>query len=101
MKACIVSMKYNIKNKDETPKIKPIDESYGDAEKVYQLLTETLGWDRDDVIIFTDKKSNMKNLYNKINKKIEDLKTTTSLITKENAQHLNVLAFIGHGAINE
>jgi hypothetical protein len=29
-------------------------ESYADAEKVNQLLTNTLGWEKDDVKIFKD-----------------------------------------------
>jgi hypothetical protein len=62
MKACIVSMEYNIKNRDLTPKIKPLDESYGDAEKVYKLLTETLGWEKRDVITFKDGRYTMRNL---------------------------------------
>ena len=45
MKACIVSMDYTIKNDDKTPILKPLNESYGDAKKVNQLLVETLGWD--------------------------------------------------------
>ena len=44
-KACIVSMEYTNKNKDGTPKLAPLGEMYSDAEKVKQLLENTLGWD--------------------------------------------------------
>jgi hypothetical protein len=43
----------------------------------------------------------MKNLYDTINKRIQSLKNAASESAKENAQHLNVFAFIGHGVINE
>jgi glycine cleavage system regulatory protein len=68
---------------------------------VNQLLIKTLGWDESDIITFKDVSSKMTNLYNKINMQIERLKTAASVNTNENAQHLNVLAFIGHGGINE
>ena len=54
MKACIVSMEYSIKNKDEAPKVKQLHDSYSDAQKVNYLLTDTLRWDKDDVKIFKD-----------------------------------------------
>jgi hypothetical protein len=34
--------------------LKPLNESYADAEKVNQLFKNTLGWDKDDVITFKD-----------------------------------------------
>jgi hypothetical protein len=37
-KACIVSMEYTNKNKDGTPKLNLLNESYSDAEKVDRLL---------------------------------------------------------------
>ena len=44
MKACIVSMEYKIKNTDGKKELKTLCESYGDAEKVNRLFTDTLGW---------------------------------------------------------
>jgi hypothetical protein len=44
-KACIVSMEYKNKNKDGTPTLAPLGEMYSDAEKVKQLIENTLGWD--------------------------------------------------------
>jgi hypothetical protein len=52
MKACIVSMKYEIKNNDGTPKLPLLRETYADGEKVKLLLMNTLGWDSDDVSTF-------------------------------------------------
>ena len=43
----------------------------------------------------------MRNLYEKIDKKINDLKITAWYTANNKAQQLNVLAFIGHGVINE
>jgi hypothetical protein len=43
----------------------------------------------------------MRNLYDKINKHIGELKIASKLIAKENAHCLNVFAFIGHGVVNE
>jgi hypothetical protein len=78
-----------------------LNESYPDAEKVNQLFRNTLGWDESDVITLKDTNLKIKNLYGTITKQIQDLKTAASLTTKENAQHVNVFAFIGHGVINE
>ena len=52
MKACIVSMEYKIKNKDNTPELKLLAKSYKDAEKVLKLFFDTLKWHKDDVITF-------------------------------------------------
>jgi hypothetical protein len=49
MKACIVSMKYEIKNTDGKQEVATLAESYKDAEKVKQLFETTLGWDKDDI----------------------------------------------------
>jgi hypothetical protein len=81
--------------------LKKIDESYADSEKVEQLLINTLGWDRDDVYTFKDQGLFIKNLFERFNNKIEELKNLSNLTAKKNAQHLNVLVFIGHGFINE
>jgi hypothetical protein len=43
----------------------------------------------------------MKNLYDKIDNEIKELKSSANRNAKQNAQHLNVFAFIGHGVINE
>ena len=40
-------------------------------------------------------------MYDKINDEIKELKSVANRTAKSNAQHLNVFAFIGHGAINE
>ena len=69
-KACIVSMEYKIKNKDEIEKVKPLNESYADAERVVRLFRETLGWHDDDVKTFRDSNVGIKNIYYKINKHI-------------------------------
>jgi hypothetical protein len=68
---------------------------------VNQLLTKTLGWNRDDVSSFKDSPVLIKNLYDRIDNEIKDLKSVAKRIAKFNAQHLNVFAFIGHGVINE
>ena len=43
----------------------------------------------------------MKNLYEKIDKEIKDLKITAIRNAKKNAQHLSIFSFIGHGVVNE
>jgi hypothetical protein len=43
----------------------------------------------------------IKNVYDKIMNEIQVMKTLSERSTKENAQQLNVFAFIGHGVINE
>jgi hypothetical protein len=75
MKACIVSMEYKIKNNDGKKEVAPLGESYTDAKKVRKLFENTLGWNKDDVITFKDKMLHMKNLYNKIDNHIKNLKT--------------------------
>jgi hypothetical protein len=45
MKACIVGMEYKIKNRDNTPNLKQLSQSYADAEKVNKLFMNTLRWD--------------------------------------------------------
>jgi hypothetical protein len=52
MKACIVSMEYDIKRTDGKKEVDTIRESYADAEKMKLLLMNTLGWDSDDVSTF-------------------------------------------------
>jgi hypothetical protein len=79
----------------------PLGESNADAEKVENLLTNTLGWDRNDVWTFKDSKVGIKNIYDKIDNEIKELKSSANRNAKQNAQHLNVFAFIGHGVINE
>ena len=76
MKACIVGMQYKIKNNDEekTPKLDLLAESHSDAEKVKKLLEETLGWQSDDIETFKDSSTGIKNVYNKINNRIQNLK---------------------------
>jgi hypothetical protein len=54
MKLCIVSMEYKIKNKDKTPNLRQLNESYKDAEKVRDLFETTLGWDLNDITKFYD-----------------------------------------------
>jgi bacterioferritin (cytochrome b1) len=66
MKACVVSMKYDIKNSDGTPTLNKLDECYDDGEKVIELLKNTLKWDTEDVSKFKDSSVYIKNLYGKI-----------------------------------
>ena len=82
MSACIVSMEYKIKNEDGTPKSLPLGESYADAEKADNLLTKTLGWDRNDVWTFKDSKVGIKNIYDKIENEIKELKSSANRIAK-------------------
>ena len=101
MKACIVSMEYKIKNFDNTPQMNLLAQSYADAEKVSQLLLNTLKWPKDDVITFKDSNVSIVNIHNKIDNHIKDLKSAAKIVAKEHTQQLSVLAFIGHGIINE
>ena len=78
-----------------------LGESYADAEKVNQMLTKTLGWDRDDVRILKDSNIGIKRMYDKVDNEIKELKNVAKHIAKYNAHVLNVFAFIGHGVINE
>ena len=72
-----MSMKYTYKNKDGTPKLDKLDESYDAGDKVYDLLKNTLGWDKEDVLTFKDNAAaQMKNLYGKIDNHIKELKIT-------------------------
>jgi hypothetical protein len=75
MKACIVSMKYEIQLNDEIIKLDQLNESYADAEKLNNLFKNTLGWDKDDVITFKDSKLFISNIYETINNHIKDLKS--------------------------
>jgi hypothetical protein len=102
MKACIVSMEYKIKNEENnTPQLNQLAQSYADAEKVSQLFLNTLKWPKDDVITFKDSYVSITNIHNKIDNHIKDLKSAAKIDAKEHTQQLNVLAFIGHGIINE
>ena len=94
-------MEYNIKNDDKTPKLKELNESSTDAENLKKFFVDTLRWDEDDVITFKDSNVGIKNVYDKINDHMDNLKAAASLTAKKNAQQLNILAFIGHGVINE
>jgi hypothetical protein len=101
IKACIVSMEYKIKNNDGKKEVATLAESYSDAEKVKHLFENTLGWDKDDVKTFQDKAIHLKNLSDKIDDHIMELKITAKISAKYNQQQFNVFAFIGHGVINE
>jgi hypothetical protein len=68
-------MEYKIKNDNKTPILKELNESNADAEKMNQLFLNTLGWDKDDVVTFKDSKLAIRNIYDKINKHLQDLKT--------------------------
>jgi hypothetical protein len=81
-KACIVSMDYKIKNKDETPDLQPLNESERDCEKVKELLEITLGWDKEDVKTFNDKSIHLMNLSDKIDNHIKELKITARQTAK-------------------
>ena len=63
--------------------MKELNESYKDGDKVYDLLKSTLNWDA--ISRFKDIPLHIKDLYGKINKKIEDLKTTARNNAKKNA----------------
>ena len=84
MKACIVSMEYKIKNEKKiTPQLKQLAQSYADAEKVSQLFLSTLKWPKDDVITFKDQDVKIKNIHNKIDNHIKDLKSAAKIYAKE------------------
>lgn len=62
MKACIVGMEY----KNLKPLLDQLPESYKDVNKVNDLLTKSLGWEKEDVVVFRDIEVRMKNLHGNI-----------------------------------
>ena len=53
--ACLVGMKnYQNSKSDEYGKLKNLEESYSDVEKLKSLFVDTLKWDNNDVTVYRD-----------------------------------------------
>jgi hypothetical protein len=59
-----------------------LGENYIDSEKVKKLLTNTLGWDQEDVSTFKDSNVGIKKIYNKIDNEIKELKSAANRTAK-------------------
>jgi hypothetical protein len=61
-----------------------LEESYKDAENVKSLFENTLGWQSNNISAFKDSSVSIKNVYDKINNRIQVLKTVALENTNEN-----------------
>lgn len=102
--ACLVGMKYYQNSKSEYGKLKDLNESYSDINKIKSLFIDTLKWDesRQAITVFNDEKVLLRrSLFKDIQDYINDLKTAARMYAKPQTMAFNLFAFVGHGFIDD